>query len=87
MIRKDFSTFRVEHAELRQMGQLGIIGRYPVIGHSDIQNLVMMLNIRFVICRYPLHWHMADQLVAGDSYVANNSIHHTMQVLKFLTRE
>ena len=25
--RKDFSTFRVEHAELRQMGQLGIIGR------------------------------------------------------------
>ena len=30
--------------------------------------------------RYPLHWHMADQLVAGDSYVANNSIHHTMQV-------
>ena len=26
--RKDFSTFRVEHAELRQMGQLGIIGRY-----------------------------------------------------------
>jgi len=53
--KKDFSTFRVEHAELRQMGQLGIIGRYP------------------------LHWHMADQLVAGDSYVANNSIHHTMQ--------
>jgi len=53
--KKDFSTFRVEHAELRQMGQLGIIGRYP------------------------LHWHMADQLVAGDSYVANNSIHDTMQ--------
>ena len=38
------------------MGQLGILGRYPV------------------------HWHMAGQLVAGDSYVANNSIHHTMQV-------
>ena len=39
-----------------------------------------MKNIDFVIPRYPLHWHMADQLVAGDSYVANNSIHHTMQV-------
>ena len=48
MIRKDFSTFRVEHAELRQMGQLGIIGRYPVIGHSDIQNFVIMI-IHFVI--------------------------------------
>ena len=24
---------------------------------------------------------MADELVAGDSYVSNNSIHHTMQVL------
>ena len=46
----------MEHAELRQMGQLGILGRYPV------------------------HWHMAGQLVAGDSYVANNSIHHTLQV-------
>ena len=56
MIRKDFSTFRVEHAELRQMGQLGILGRYP------------------------FHWHMAGQLVAGDSYASNNSIHHTFQV-------
>ena len=27
IFRKDFSTFRVEHAELRQMGHLGIIGR------------------------------------------------------------
>ena len=65
---------------MRQMGQLGIIGRYPVMGHCDIQNLVTMMIIHFVIRRYPLHWHMADQLIPGDSYVANNSIHHTMQV-------
>ena len=26
---------------------------------------------------------MADQLVAGDSYVANNSIHDTMQVISW----
>ena len=41
-----------------------------------------MKIVNFVTPRYPLHWHMADQLVAGASYVANNSIHHTMQVKK-----
>ena len=57
--REGFGSFHVEHAELMHMGQLGILGRYP------------------------LHWHMAGQLQEGDSSVANNSIHHTLQVRRW----
>ena len=47
--RKDFSTFRVEHAELRQMGQLGIIGRYDSLLYSKNVQAFQALKNRSMI--------------------------------------